>query len=190
MESDGAGVTTLVAGARCPLNCAFCINKRLLKDKQPEWITPETLLERTRIDDLYFQATGGGLCFGGGEALLHTDFIAAFRKQIGNAWKLTAETSLNISPAALGTAIEVLDAFIVDVKTADPDIYRSYTGGDNIPVLQNLKTLLAAVPPERVKVRVPLIPGYNDEADQARTQAILREMGARNIEIFTYKTTD
>ncbi len=190
MESDGAGVTTLVAGAGCPLRCRWCINARLLKDKKPEPITPQTLLERTNIDNLYFQATGGGLCFGGGESLLHADFIAAFRRLIGSAWKLTAETSLQVSPAALQTAIGALDAFIVDVKTADPAIYKSYTGGDNRLVLQNLRTLLHSVPPERVKVRVPLIPDFNDEADQKKTEALLREMGAENIELFIYKVTD
>ena len=79
MGIDGEGVTTLVAGAGCPLRCRWCINKRLLAEKQPEWITPGELFERTRIDNLYFQATGGGLCFGGGESLLHAAFIASFR---------------------------------------------------------------------------------------------------------------
>lgn len=188
MESDGAGVTTLVAGAGCTLGCKYCINARLLKEKPPEWIAPEELLRRTRIDNLYFQATGGGLCFGGGEALLHADFIAAFRALIGSAWKLTAETALCVPPEALETAIGALDAFIVDVKTADPEIYRRYTGKENDIALQNLKTLLSRIPPDRVKVRVPLIPGFNDEADRQKTVALLQSLGAEDIELFTYKT--
>jgi pyruvate formate lyase activating enzyme len=188
MESDGAGVTTLVAGAGCTLGCKYCINARLLKEKPPEWIAPEELLGRTRIDNLYFQATGGGLCFGGGEALLHADFIAAFRALIGSAWKLTAETALCVPPEALETAIGALDAFIVDIKTADPGIYRSYTGKDNALALQNLQTLFSRISPDRVKVRVPLIPGYNDEADRQKTVALLQSLGAEDIELFTYKT--
>ena len=188
MESDGAGVTTLVAGAGCPLGCKYCINARLLKEKRPEWIAPAELLLRTRIDNLYFQATGGGLCFGGGEALLHADFIAAFRALIGSAWKLTAETALYVPPEALETAMETLDAFIVDVKTADPEIYRRYTGKSNELALQNLKTLLSRIPPDRVKARVPLIPGFNDEADREKTVALLKTLGAADIELFTYQT--
>ena len=188
MESDGAGVTTLVAGAGCPLGCKYCINARLLKEKRPEWIAPAELLRRTRIDNLYFQATGGGLCFGGGEALLHADFIAAFRALIGSAWKLTAETALCVPPEALETAMETLDAFIVDVKTADPEIYRRYTGQSNAPMLRNLKTLLSRISPDRVKVRVPLIPGFNDEADREKTVALLKTLGAEDIDLFTYQT--
>ena len=187
MESDGTGVTTLVAGAGCPLRCRWCLNGAVLSKQQPEWITPQTLLERTNIDNLYFQATGGGLCFGGGESLLHAGFIAAFRSLIGSAWKLTVETSLQVPSAALQTAIRTVDAFIVDVKTADPEIYRRYTGGENRIAFENLQTLLKNVPPENIKVRVPLIPEFNNAADQAKTAVLLREMGAENIEIFTYK---
>ena len=190
MGVDGEGVTTLVAGAGCPLRCRWCINKRLLAEKQPEWVAPETLFERTRVDNLYFQATGGGLCFGGGESLLHADFIAAFRSLSGGAWKLSAETSLNVPEQALRTALDCVDEFIVDIKPMDAGIYRRYTGGDNGPVLANLRTLSRRFPPEKVTVRVPLIPGYNDEPDRRRSETILREMGFTRIERFDYVTRE
>ena len=186
MGIDGEGVTTLVAGAGCPLRCRWCLNKRVLAEKTPEWVTPEELFERTRIDNLYFQATGGGLCFGGGESLLHAGFIAAFRALTGGAWKLSAETSLHVSETALQTALTCVDEFIVDIKSMDADIYRSYTGGDNGLVLRNLQTLAHAVPPENVKIRVPLIPQYNDETDQQKSEALLRQLGFTGIELFEY----
>ncbi len=187
METDGAGVTTLVGGAGCPLRCKYCINRRLLTETKPEWVTPEELLARTRVDDLYFQATGGGLCFGGGEPLLHADFIAAFRALIGGAWRITAETGLNVPELAVRTAAACLDAFVVDIKTADPEIYRAYTGGDNAPVLRNLKILAETAGPEKVTVRVPLIPGYNTEEDRAQTVTLLRGMGFTRFDLFTYR---
>ena len=187
IETDGPGVTTLVAGAGCPLQCAYCINKRILKEKTPEWVTPDELFRRTCIDDLYFQATGGGLCFGGGEALLHARFIYAFREKCGGAWKLTAETSLHVAGSLLKTAIGAVDSFIVDIKTLDPDIYRKYTGAELSPVPQNLKILAEAVPPERVKIRIPLIPGYNGEADREQSRQILTEMGFTDFDVFTYQ---
>ena len=186
MGTDGRGVTTLVAGAGCPLQCRWCINKKLLAEKKPEHVSPEELFRRTRIDNLYFQATEGGLCFGGGEALLHTDFIAAFRAYCGAAWKLSAETSLNVEESVLAAALTCVDEFIVDVKSMDAEIYRRYTGRDNGPVLRNLETLARAVPPENVKVRVPLIPQYNDAADQKNSEALLRELGFTRIELFDY----
>ena len=186
MGTDGEGVTTLAAGAGCPLRCRWCLNRRLLAEKQPEWVTPEELFARARVDDLYFQATGGGICFGGGESLLHADFIAAFRALTGGVWKLTAETSLCAPEEALTAVLPCLDAFIVDVKSMDGAVYRAYTGGDPAPMMRNLRTLANAVPPEKVRVRVPLIPGYNDAADQQNSARLLREMGFTRIETFEY----
>ena len=186
MGTDGRGVTTLVAGAGCPLQCRWCINKALLAEKKPESVSPEELFNRTRIDNLYFQATGGGLCFGGGEALLHADFIAAFRAYCGAAWKLSAETSLNVPESALAKALTCVDEFIVDIKSMDAAIYRRYTGQDNGVVLRNLEALARGVPPDNVKIRVPLIPQYNDAADQQNSEARLRQLGFTRIELFDY----
>ena len=81
MGTDGAGVTTLVAGAGCPLSCRWCINKALLAEAPAEPVTASALIERLSIDDLYFRATGGGPTFGGGEALLHAAFLKRFRER-------------------------------------------------------------------------------------------------------------
>ena len=74
----------------------------------------------------------------------------------------------------------------MDIKTLDPDIYRKYTGAELDPVLHNLKILAAAVPPERVTVRIPLIPSYNDEADRRRSKELLAAMGFTVFDFFTY----
>ena len=184
MELDGEGVTTLVAGAGCPLSCAYCINKSVLC-QAPTLVSAAELYEKTKIDDLYFQATGGGLCFGGGESLLHMDFYEVLQP-LCPAWSFTAETCLNLPPETLRRAAAVFDAFIIDVKTLDPVIYERYTGKAQGPVPENLSWLAANFDPARLHVRVPLIPGYNDENDQARTETMLKEMGLTQIELFSY----
>ena len=52
MDTDGEGVTTLIAGAGCPLSCRWCINKRLLREAKPTPVTAAELVEKLRIDDL------------------------------------------------------------------------------------------------------------------------------------------
>lgn len=184
MEVDGDGVTTLVAGAGCPLCCAFCINRELLR-QTPRFVTAEELYRSVRVDDLYFQATGGGLCFGGGESLLHTDFYRALRP-LCPGWRFTAETCLNVPRESLERAAELFDAFIIDVKTLDAAIYRAYTGREQGLLLENLRFLAETLPPERLRVRVPRIPDYNDASDQDKTEAALRRMGFTRIERFDY----
>lgn len=186
MGIDGDGVTTLVAGAGCPLDCRWCINKRLLREGKAELVTAEELVERLRIDDLYFRATGGGACFGGGESLLHARFLRRFRSICPEGWRISAETSLAVPPEAVRTAAQAVDLFIVDCKDMDTEIYHRYTGGDGKRMQEGLRLLLELVGPERIRVRVPQIPGYNSAEDQQRSADALRAMGVKNIECFSY----
>ena len=121
----------------------------------------------------------------GGESLLHMDFYDALRP-LCPSWHFTAETSLHVPPETVERAARLFDAFIADVKTLDPEIYRAYTGSDLGPVYDNLALLYRLVGPERIHVRVPLIPGYNDKADQARTVELLNALGLMDIECFPY----
>ena len=186
---DGVGVTTLAAFHGCPLRCKYCLNHRCLE--APEGLpryTPQQLYERVAIDNLYFIATGGGVCFGGGEPLLRVDFITEFKQMCGKSWNLTAETSLQVSRASIEKAAEVIGDFIVDIKESDADTYRAYTDGDASCAWSNLEYLLSLVGPEHITVRVPLIPEYNDEAATDRTARRLTDMGITRLDRFTYKT--
>lgn len=186
METDGDGVTTLVAGAGCPLKCRWCINKRLLRESPADPVTAAELVERLRIDDLYFRATGGGVCFGGGESLLHADFLRAFRAVCPAEWRITVETSLAVPAEAVRQAAEAADFFIVDCKDMDEEIYHRYTGGDGALMQSNLRLLLSLAGPERIRVRVPLIPEYNTPEHQVRSAAVLKAMGAAKLDLFDY----
>jgi len=189
MTVDGEGITTLIAGAGCPLSCKYCINKEILRH-MPEMVTPEELYYRLKIDDLSFQATGGGVTFGGGESLLHSDFIASFRQVCGASWRIYAETSLAVPEENILAAANCIDGFIVDIKTLNPDIYLAYTGKPGDRAFENLKLLRSLVGQERILVRVPLIPGFNTQEDQARTECLLRQQGFRRIDVFNYVLRD
>ena len=190
MGTDGSGVTTLVAGAGCPLHCRWCINARLLAEAPAEMVTARALLDRVKIDDLYFRATGGGICFGGGESLLHTDLIQRFREIAPAEWRITVETSLAVPADNVLGAVDAVDAFIVDCKDMDPGIYHRYTGGDSSLMAENLRLLLQKAGPDRILVRVPLIPQYNTAEDQARSAAVLRKAGVRRLDLFSYVVPD
>lgn len=64
---DGAGVTTLAAFHGCTLACKYCLNPHC-SDHSKIWkrFTPQELYDEVKKDSLYFVATGGGICFGGG----------------------------------------------------------------------------------------------------------------------------
>lgn len=186
MGTDGDGVTTLVAGAGCPLSCRWCINRRLLREAPAEPVTAAELVKRLAVDDLYFRATGGGPTFGGGEPLLHAAFLDRFRRLCPPEWRVTAETSLAVSPEAVRLAAGAVDAFLVDSKSLDAQVYRRYTGGDRDRMLANLRLLLALVGPERILVRLPLIPGYSSPDMQEKDAEALRALGVSRLDLFSY----
>lgn len=184
---DGAGVTTLAAFHGCPLHCRYCLNPSCFgKTDNLLHYTPQILFDHVRIDNIYFLYTGGGICFGGGEPLLRTDFIREFRKLCGDAWKITAETSLAVPRSAVEAASEIIDYFIVDIKDTNPTIYKAYTTRSNRQSLQNLRWLISAKGPEHIMVRVPLIPGFNATGDCDRSVTLVQQMGVTQIERFEY----
>lgn len=184
---DGAGVTTLAAFHTCTLNCKYCLNPHSLRniDAAKEFTTAE-LYEKVRVDELYFLATGGGICFGGGEPSLRYEFILEFRELCGADWKLTIETALNVPKKNIEALLSVIDYWIVDVKDMNPEIYKAYTGKENKQVLENLELLRGI--PDKVMIRIPSIPEYNTKEDQDSSVAKLKEIGFSDFDIFVYRT--
>lgn len=186
---DGKGITTLIGINGCPLRCEYCINKGLLRHEGPcHNMTTEDVLRAVEIDDLYFRSTNGGITFGGGEPLLNVDFIKEFRGICPSDWKINIETSLNVDRDTVDVGIDVVDCLIVDVKTLDSSIYKRYTSHDNSSVLSNLNHIAGVNMQDKIIIRLPMIPGYNDNADVERSKAILNDMGYTNVNIFGYVT--
>lgn len=187
LTTDGEGVTTLAAFWGCPLRCRYCLNPYCMdKSFAGEMLTPQELYNRVKIDDLYFRASGGGVTFGGGEPLLQIAFLREFRSLCGNAWRLYAETSLNVPFSSVEAAADIFDGFIVDIKDTNPDIYRRYTERDNDQMLKNLSWLVGKFGAPNVLVRLPLIPDFNTEDDRQKSRVLLSDMGVTRFDQFDY----
>ena len=187
LATDGEGVTTLVAFHGCPLHCQYCLNAQCLQaDGVCCRLTPGELYSEVEIDDLYFMATGGGICFGGGEPLLRSDFIKAFAEIMNPEWKLTIETSLNVPLENVKAIASLVQMWYVDIKDMNPDIYKAYGRKENMRVISNLQWLAANGYADKVIIRLPLIPEYNTDDDRQRSQQQLEEMGFTNFDKFNY----
>ena len=187
LTTDGEGVTTLVAFHGCPLHCQYCLNAQCLQ-ADGVWcrLTPGELYSEVEIDDLYFMATGGGICFGGGEPLLRSDFIKVFAEIMNPEWKLTMETSLNVPLENIKAIASLVQMWYVDIKDMNPDIYKAYGRKENKQVVSNLQWLAANGHADKVIIRLPLIPEYNTDEDRQRSQKELEEMGFTNFDKFNY----
>ena len=187
LTTDGEGVTTLVGFHGCPLYCEYCLNAQCLQ-ADGVWcrLTPGELYSEVEIDDLYFMATGGGICFGGGEPLLRSDFIKAFAEIMNPEWKLTMETSLNVPLENIKAIASLVQMWYIDIKDMNPDIYKAYGRKENKQVVSNLQWLAANGYADKVIIRLPLIPEYNADEDRQRSQQQLEEMGFTNFDKFNY----
>ena len=184
---DGAGVTTLVAFHGCPLRCKYCLNAQCLSaDGLWRTMTADDIMVELQKDDLYFRATGGGVCFGGGEPLLRSHTIVELCRQMPEEWAVTIETSLNVPLQHVEAVAPFVRQWIIDIKDMNPDIYRRYTTIDNHRVIENLQWLAAHVDPESVLIRLPLIPQYNTSADVSASRQILKNMGFLHFDEFEY----
>lgn len=187
LTTDGEGVTTLVGFHGCPLHCQYCLNAQCLQ-ADGVWcrLTPGELYSEVEIDDLYFVATGGGICFGGGEPLLRSDFIKAFAEIMNPEWKLTIETSLNVPLENVKAIASLVQMWYVDIKDMNPDIYKAYGCKENKQVVSNLQWLAANGYADKVIIRLPLIPEYNTDEDRQMSQQQLEKMGFTNFDKFNY----
>ena len=188
LSTDGDGVTTLVAFHGCPLHCRYCLNPQSLGDggRFREY-SPEELYAETRVDELYFIATNGGVTFGGGEPCLRPQFIGEFRELCGPAWQLNLETSLNVPSANIEILLPVVNTLIIDIKDMNHDIYRNYTGQTNKLALNNLRLIADAGRQQDCIIRIPLIPDYNTDADREKSRNALEALGFTRFDLFTYK---
>lgn len=195
MGIDGNGITTLVAFMGCPLKCRYCLNDQCHAplyendgkslQKGIRMISPKELFDAVKIDNIYFQATGGGICFGGGEPTMNADFIIEFAKLCPKNWKLTIETSLRCSNETIEALSTCIDEWIVDIKDMNDSIYENYT---KVPsnIAKQLQNLKKFVPLHRITVKVPLIPNFNTMADVDSSIGVLKRMGFENIVQITY----
>ena len=190
MAIDGTGITTLVGFIGCPLKCKYCLNEQchtstfekddLILRRDIQQLSHKELYDIVKIDNIYFQTTGGGICFGGGEPIQNHAFIIAFAQLCPVNWKITLETSLYCSVATIEDLAPYVNEWIVDVKDMNESIYKQYTGVDS-KVVRQLKAIKKCVPIEKIIIKVPHIPHFNTDEDVKRSVDQLQKMGFTNI---------
>ncbi len=187
IQSDGPGISSLVAFWSCPLHCKYCANQICHESyTYREFYSVEKLIRTLEQDDIYFKMTDGGIVFGGGEPLLQSEFIHEVCQHADPLWKIRLQTSLYSEWEQIRLLLDDIDEWIIDIKDMNPEIYRKYTGQSNSKVLSNLSKMITAISKEQILIRVPYIPGFNDSNNVKKSVKALTEMGYSRIEQFKY----
>ena len=113
-------------------------------------------------DKGFYETSGGGATFSGGECMLQIDFLEAAASLCRDAGvSVAVDTAGNVPFDRFERLLPLADWFLYDLKAFDGDIHKALTGADNALILDNLRRLLTLAP-EKVILRVPVIPGAND----------------------------
>lgn len=137
----------------------------------------ELLGEKIRVDELttelikdisFYQKSGGGVTFSGGEPLLQADFCAAVMAKLRAAGIHTAlDTCGMVSQSQFEKVLAHTDLVLFDLKMLDADSHRQHTGQPNEQILSNIRFVRDYIQRSengiKLWIRTPLIPGATDQ---------------------------
>ena len=198
---DGPGIRVTVFMKGCPLSCHWCHN--------PEGISPGvgTILEWRKVgendytkpvevgkyysvddilqilakDRIFFQQSGGGVTFSGGEPMAQPEFLlGALKACRENGFHTVVDTSGYCQEADLKEIMRVTDLFMFDIKHLDEQKHIGFTGVSNRVILENFHILLRSG--MDIIVRIPVVPGVNDDPGHlSDLKKFLTEAGRNKI---------
>ena len=125
-------------------------------------MTVGEVMEEVTKDTSFYDESGGGVTFSGGEPLMQPAFLLELLEACGGQdIHRTVDTCGYASRAILLRVAEKAELFLYDLKHMDPAIHEKFTGVSNEPILENLRALSCRN--VAIRIRFPLIPGVNDD---------------------------
>lgn len=188
IHSDGPGVRSVIFMQGCPLRCFWCCNPETRFGTDYKVLSSSQLFQYILPDIPYYEASGGGVTFSGGEPLLWGSFLAEFLTEYGTGFTADMETSLYADRETIDRLIPLIHQWNIDFKVFHPVSHLSYTGKSNKKILENLRYLASRIPKEQIIITYPVIPGYNDSDQNIRKMMrFLQELGIFQIELHPYR---
>ncbi|MBI5583574.1 MAG: glycyl-radical enzyme activating protein [Deltaproteobacteria bacterium] len=137
--------------------------------------TSDELLAELLKDSVFYETSGGGVTFSGGEPLMQADFLTQMLPRCKKAGMHTAlDTSGAVAWERLEAILPWVDLVLFDLKIMDRERHKRVTGVSNEIILKNAGLLSAQRIP--MWIRTPVIPGYTDEVENIRAiGAFIRE---------------
>ncbi|MCP3938812.1 MAG: glycyl-radical enzyme activating protein [Actinomycetia bacterium] len=151
-----------------------------------ETLTPEELMARVMKDLPYYETSGGGVTFTGGEPTVHIEFLERVLLLCAEAKVHTnIETSGTFQWSRSRAALELLDLIYFDLKILDPDGHRRHLGAGFENIIENANKLVSLGLP--VEFRMPVVSGYTDTDDNiGAVVGLLRRLDQRFIHLLEY----
>ena len=147
-------------------HCGFCgtVCPAEARDLVGKSMDVARVMEVVRKDVLFFDESGGGVTFSGGEPLMQPEFLLSLLEACGDLAIHRAVDTTGLAPVELmAEAADRTDLFLYDLKHMDPEKHRAFTGVSNERILDNLRLLSSRG--ADIRIRIPLIPGINSDPE-------------------------
>jgi pyruvate formate lyase activating enzyme len=149
--------------------------------------TATEILTEIERDVVFYDESGGGATFSGGEPLMQPEFLLALLNRCrARSIHTAVDTTCYAESDTLREVAKVADLLLCDVKHVDPEKHERCTGVGNRTILDNIKML--AESGKDMIVRIPVVPGFNDdEVNLEGTARFVRSLGSvRRVDILPY----
>lgn len=143
--------------------CADVCPTKAIEMSGKKMTVPE-IIEVIEKERIFFDQSGGGVTFSGGEPLLHKEMLIALLDECGKRGIHTAvDTAGNVKTETIIEVARRTDLFLYDLKMMDSGLHKQWTNAGNEQILLNLKAIAATG--TEIIIRIPLIGGVNDDID-------------------------
>ena len=149
-----------------------------------EYTVDEVFAEVVK-DRTFYENSGGGVTFSGGECMMQVDFLCEVLKKCKESGIHTAvDTAGNVPWEQFEKILPFTDLFLYDVKAFSEELHKDGTGVSNKLILENLKRLSGRA---EIIIRVPIIGGYNNNIDELKDIAeFLKGIEFSKVELLPY----
>ncbi len=151
-------------------------------------ISVQDLYNKLIRDKIFFEQSGGGVTFSGGEAGLQYEFLSEIGAELQKDNIHTAlDTAGLITWEKLEKAINSMNMVLFDIKAYDSRLHRKYTGAGNELILENIKK--TADKNKELIIRMVIVPGMNDNIEDIKKRiSFIKELGSavKQIDILKY----
>ena len=167
---------------KCTLYCPVDARKVCGKEH-----TVDEVLKEVLKDQAFYETSGGGVTFSGGECMLQIDFLAEILKKCKeNGIHTAVDTAGHIPFESFEKILSYTDLFLYDIKIFDSQKHKQYVGVGNELILENLKKLFERK--AKLWIRIPIIPDVNDSIEEIqKIKDFLKTNGTpEKIELLPY----
>ena len=167
---------------KCTFYCP--VDARMVCGKEH---TVDEVLKEVLKDKAFYETSGGGVTFSGGECMLQIDFLAEILKKCKeNGIHTAVDTAGHIPLESFEKILPYTDLFLYDIKIFDSQKHKQYVGVSNELILENLKKLFERK--AKLWIRIPIIPDVNDSIEEIqKIKDFLKTIGTpEKIELLPY----